>query len=109
MVKNRGKRNRQRGASLQRQAVNILAAHGIKAFNRDRGGAQHEGGDIEVPGFGFVGCKRKKSIASYLYPEKQEIAVIIRGDRHSPQIIMDFDMFAGMLQFHFKEANDEHN
>lgn len=93
MVKNRGKRNRQRGGELQREVVNILAAYGIKAYNRDRGGAQHEGGDIEIPDFGFIGCKRKKSIASYLLPEKQEVAVVVRADRDIPRIVMTLDFF----------------
>lgn len=109
MVKNngiyskRGKNNRLRGSNLQREVVNILAAYGIKAFNRDRGGAQHEGGDIEIPEFGFVGCKRKKKIASYLYPEKQEVAVVVREDRQPPQIIMSLEMFLQCLRL-TKEA-----
>ena len=44
----RGKRARQRGAELQRQAVKMAKDVGLQAFNRDRGGAQHEQGDIEL-------------------------------------------------------------
>jgi len=106
MVKNKGRRNRQRGSELQREVVNTLAAYGIESFNRDRGGAQHEGGDIEIPGFGFIGCKRKKKIASYLYPEKQEKAVVVRENRHMPQVIVSFNMFADFLLWYIKEAND---
>ena len=44
----RGRRARQRGAELQRQAVRMAKEHGLEAYNRDRGGAQHEQGDIEI-------------------------------------------------------------
>ena len=44
----RGKRNRQRGAELQRQTVNVAKGFKLEAFNRDRGGAQHEMGDVEI-------------------------------------------------------------
>ena len=46
----RGRRNRQRGAELQRQAVSIAKDFELEAYNRDRGGAQHEQGDIEIEG-----------------------------------------------------------
>ena len=46
----RGKRNRQRGAELQRQTVNTAKGYDLEAFNRDRGGAQHEMGDVEIEG-----------------------------------------------------------
>ncbi len=46
----RGKRNRQRGAELQRQTVNLAKEFKLEAFNRDRGGAQHEMGDVEIEG-----------------------------------------------------------
>ena len=46
----RGRRARQRGAELQRQAVRMAKEAGLEAFNRDRGGAQHEQGDIEIEG-----------------------------------------------------------
>ena len=42
----RGRRARQRGAELQRQAVRMAKDAGLEAYNRDRGGAQHEQGDI---------------------------------------------------------------
>ena len=43
-----GRRNRQRGAELQRQVVRIAKDFGFTAFNRDRGGAQQEQGDVEI-------------------------------------------------------------
>ena len=46
----RGKRNRQRGAELQRQVVRMAKEFKLDAFNRDRGGAQHEKGDVEIEG-----------------------------------------------------------
>ena len=44
----RGRRNRQRGAELQRQVVNLAKGFDLVAHNRDRGGAQHEMGDVEI-------------------------------------------------------------
>ena len=61
----RGRRARQRGAELQRQAVRMAKEAGLEAFNRDRGGAQHEQGDIEIEGQ-YFGCKRRKQIAVWM-------------------------------------------
>ena len=72
----RGKRNRQRGAELQRQAVRIAKEFDLEAFNRDRGGAQHEQGDIEIEGK-FYGCKRRKRVPSWVLPEKEEHGVVL--------------------------------
>ena len=62
----RGRRARQRGAELQRQAVRMAKDIGLEAFNRDRGGAQHEQGDIEIEGH-YYGCKRRKQIAKWIF------------------------------------------
>lgn len=97
----RGKRNRQRGAELQREAVNIFKAVGLYAINRDRGGAQHEKGDIEVEGM-FFGCKRKTREAQYLYPEKEERGVIHRGDGKPAFITIPLVMYANLLEVFLK-------
>lgn len=75
----RGRRNRQRGAELQRQVVKIAKTYKLDAWNRDRGGAQHEQGDVEINGL-YFGCKRKKTCAHWLYPEKEEWGVFFRED-----------------------------
>ena len=46
----RGRRNRQRGAELQRLAVNLAKEYDLEAHNRDRGGACHPLGDILIVG-----------------------------------------------------------
>ena len=69
-----GRRNRQRGAELQRQAVKLAKEFGLEAYNRDRGGAQHEKGDIEIEGR-YYGCKRRTRIASWLKPEKTKMVL----------------------------------
>ena len=76
----RGRRNRQRGAELQRQVVRLAKKYNLKAYNRDRGGAQHEKGDVQIHN-GYWGCKRRSKIANWLYPEKEEIGVFFREDR----------------------------
>ena len=76
----RGKRNRQRGAELQRQVVRLAKKYNLEAYNRDRGGAQHEKGDVQIHN-GYWGCKRRSKIANWLYPEKEEIGVFFREDR----------------------------
>ncbi len=83
--KKQGRRNRQRGAELQREAVNMAKEMGLEAFNRDRGGAQCPEGDVEIEGQ-YYGCKRKKVTPAYLKPEKQESGVIHREDGQEPQI-----------------------
>ena len=88
----RGKRNRQRGAELQRQAVRIARNSELEAHNRDRGGAQHEMGDIEIEDK-FYGCKRRKAIPRWLLPEKHESGVIFRGDRMSPYISIPLEIY----------------
>jgi len=75
----RGRRNRQRGAELQRQVVKTAKIYGLDAWNRDRGGAQHEQGDVEISTI-YFGCKRRKSCAQWLYPEKDEWGVFFRED-----------------------------
>jgi hypothetical protein len=88
----RGRRNRQRGAELQRQAVNLAKEFKLEAFNRDRGGAQHEMGDIEIEG-SYYGCKRRKSIATWVKPEKEEVGVVIREDRGAPFMVVPLEHY----------------
>ena len=101
----RGKRNRQRGAELQTQAVRMAKDFGLEAYNRDRGGAQHEQGDIEIEGR-YYGCKRRTSIAKWVKPEKSEDGVVIREDRGKPYIVLDYEFFINLLSImkEFKDA-----
>jgi hypothetical protein len=92
-----GKRNRQRGAELQRQAVRIAKEFDLEAFNRDRGGAQHEQGDIEIEGK-FYGCKRRKRVPGWVLPEKEEHGVVFREDRDIPFISIPYDTFCLLLK-----------
>ena len=71
-----GKRNRQRGAELQRQAVKIAKEFDLESYNRDRGGAQHEQGDIEI----------------------EEHGVVFRMDRNIPYISIPYDTFCLLLK-----------
>ena len=87
-----GKRNRQRGAELQRAMVNLAKKFKLVAHNRDRGGAQHPDGDIEINNLWF-GCKRKKRLPKYLFPEKSEKGVFIRSDREKPMIVISAELF----------------
>ena len=87
----RGKRNRQRGAELQRQAVQIAKQYNLEAFNRDRGGAQHEKGDIEIEEK-FYGCKRRKKIADWMKPEKEECGVV-----EEPYMIIPYEQYCLLL------------
>ena len=101
----RGRRARQRGAELQRQAVRMAKEVGLEAFNRDRGGAQHEQGDIEIEG-SWYGCKRRTRIAKWLKPEKEEIGVVVREDRGRPYIVLDYEQFLNILSI-MKEFTTE--
>ena len=92
----RGRRARQRGAELQRQAVRMAKDLGLDAFNRDRGGAQHEQGYIEIEGH-WYGCKRRTRIAKWLKPEKEEEGVVVREDRGKPFIVLDYEYFLNIL------------
>lgn len=92
----RGRRARQRGAELQRQAVRMAKEHGLEAYNRDRGGAQHEQGDIEIEEH-WYGCKRRTRIAKWLKPEKNEEGVIVREDRGKAYIVLDYEYFLNIL------------
>tara|TARA_B100001245_G_scaffold231169_1_gene211679 strand:- start:754 stop:1146 length:393 start_codon:yes stop_codon:yes gene_type:complete len=87
-----GKRNRQRGAELQRAMVNLAKKFKLEAHNRDRGGAQHPDGDIEINKLWF-GCKRKKRLPRYLFPEKSEKGVFIRSDREKPMVVINAELF----------------
>jgi len=101
----RGKRNRQRGAELQRQAVRTAKEFGLEAYNRDRGGAQHEKGDIEIEER-YYGCKRRTRIAQWLKPEKNEDGVVIREDRGKPYIVLEYEKYIMLLSL-LKEFKNE--
>jgi len=93
----RGRRNRQRGAELQRETVRMCKEFDLESFNRDRGGANHEKGDVEIEG-DYYGCKRKKFIPKYIIPEKQEIGVVFRADRMEPMIAISLERYLLMLK-----------
>ena len=93
----KGRRNRQRGFELQRYAVRLAKDMGLEAYNRDRGGAQHELGDIEVEDK-FYGCKRRKVIPKWLLPEKSEVGVVFRGERLPAMIALPLEMYYVLLK-----------
>tara|TARA_R110000824_G_C14692561_1_gene621645 strand:- start:88 stop:438 length:351 start_codon:yes stop_codon:yes gene_type:complete len=100
----RGRRNRVRGAELQRQTVRMCSGFELESFNRDRGGANHEKGDVEIEG-DYYGCKRKKRIPQYIIPEKQEVGVIIRGDRLEPMMVVSLERYLLMMKL-VKDAKE---
>ena len=65
---------------------------GLEAYNRDRGGAQHEKGDVEIEGL-YYGCKRRKVIPRWVLPEKEETGVVFRGDRMEPYIAIPLEKY----------------
>ena len=65
---------------------------GLEAYNRDRGGAQHEKGDVEIEGL-YYGCKRRKVVPRWVLPEKEESGVIFRGDRMEPYIAIPLEKY----------------
>ena len=99
---NKGRRNRQRGMELQRHAVRLAKDMGLEAYNRDRGGAQHELGDIEVEDK-FYGCKRRKVIPKWLLPEKSEVGVVFRGERLPPMIALPLSIYYLLLKMATKD------
>ena len=92
----RGRRNRQRGAELQRLTVKLANELGLEAYNRDRGGAQHEKGDVEIDGL-YYGCKRRKRVPSWILPEKEETGVVFRGERMKPMVAISLKRFLLLL------------
>ena len=92
----RGRRNRQRGAELQRLTVKLANELGLDAHNRDRGGAQHEKGDVEIDEL-YYGCKRRKHVPSWILPEKEETGVVFRGERMEPMIAIGLKRFLLLL------------
>ena len=92
----RGRRNRQRGAELQRELVRMCKELKIESYNRDRGGANHEKGDVEIEGK-YYGCKRRKTVPRWVLPEKEEVGVVFRGDHMKPMIAIPLEHFLLML------------
>ncbi len=70
--------------------------YNLEAHNRDRGGAQHEMGDIEIENR-FYGCKRRKTIATWVKPEKEEVGVVIREDRGQPYMVVPLDHYLFLM------------
>tara|TARA_R100001086_G_scaffold70578_1_gene33716 strand:+ start:220 stop:573 length:354 start_codon:yes stop_codon:yes gene_type:complete len=104
--KKQGKRNRQRGAELQRQAVSLAKEFGLEAHNRDRGGAQHEKGDVEIEDK-FYGCKRRKVAPKWIFPEKEEVGVIFRAEYKPPFIAVPLEHYMLLLSLVKKEFFNE--
>ena len=92
----KGRRNRQRGAELQREVVRLAHEFDLTAYNRDRGGAQHEMGDVEIEDK-FFGCKRKKRIARWVMPEKKEEGVFFREDHGPLMVAVPAEVFLLMM------------
>jgi hypothetical protein len=69
---------------------------GLEAYNRDRGGAQHEKGDVEIDGL-YYGCKRRKVVPRWVMPEKEENGVIFRADRMEPYISIPFEKYLVLI------------
>ena len=91
-----GRRNRQRGAELQRQVVNLAKRFSLTAHNRDRGGAQHEMGDVEIDEK-YYGCKRRKTVPRWVLPEKQEEGVFFREDRGELMVAIPAELLFFMM------------
>ncbi len=69
---------------------------GLEAYNRDRGGAQHEKGDVEIEGL-YYGCKRRKVVPRWVLPEKEETGVIFRADRMEPYVSIPLEKYLILL------------
>ena len=101
-----GRRNRQRGAELQRQVVNLAKDFDFEAYNRDRGGAQHEQGDVEIDSK-FYRCKRRKTIPTWIMPEKEEEGVFFRADRGALMISLPANTFFLLKKLALVNINKE--
>ena len=73
-------------------SVKMSKELGLEAYNRDRGGAQHEKGDVEIEGL-YYGCKRRKVVPRWVLPEKEETGVVFRGDRMEPYIAIPLEKY----------------
>ena len=73
-------------------SVKMSREVGLEAYNRDRGGAQHEKGDVEIEGL-YYGCKRRKVVPKWVLPEKEETGVVFRGDRMEPYIAIPLEKY----------------
>ncbi len=73
-------------------SVKMAKELGLEAYNRDRGGAQHEKGDVEIEGL-YYGCKRRKVVPRWVLPEKEESGVVFRGDRMEPYIAIPLEKY----------------
>ena len=74
----------------------MAKAAGLEAYNRDRGGAQHEKGDVEIDGL-WYGCKRRKVVPRWVIPEKEETGVVFRADRMEPYISIPLEKYLVLI------------
>jgi len=74
----------------------MAKAAGLEAYNRDRGGAQHEKGDVEIDGL-WYGCKRRKVVPRWVLPEKEETGVVFRADRMEPYISIPLEKYLVLI------------
>lgn len=76
--------------------MKAFKTYSVPCFNRDRGGANHEKGDVEVDGW-WLGCKRRSRVPSWLVPEKTEVGVVYRGDRMSAFVSLPLESVARLI------------
>ena len=77
---------------MKRELTTRAQKRDLEAYNRDRGGAQHEKGDVEIEEL-YYGCKRRKVVPRWILPEKEETGVIFRGDRMKPYISISLERY----------------
>jgi len=53
-------------------------------------------GDFEIEGKYYEG-KRRKTISTWVKPEKEEIGVVIRDDRGEPYMVVPLDHYCLLL------------
>jgi hypothetical protein len=101
MIKNQGRRNKQRGSEFEREVVNTAKKFDLEAKrawgSNGRSLGLHDTVDVVI-GKLRGQCKRKKKLPQFLFPDKLQErkefdCLLIRGDNEKPLIVLDFEYF----------------
>ena len=92
------KESSKRSKNYKDKVVNLAKQYDLIAHNRDRGGAQHEQGDVEIEE-NFYGCKRRKSVPAWVMPEKEEQGVFFRAEYGPLMVSIPAELFYSYTTF----------
>jgi len=102
----RGRQNRRKGASGERELCQLIEAEfGIRT-KRLLGQERDGGSDVPLPGLGVFEVKRRKRVANlYTWLESAQM-VALRGDGRDWLVVLPWPLFATLARSEVRNESD---